>query len=484
MLSDYSDAEIKQIIEDSGGVTAASKKIGCHHSSIRRRLKSGEDLTKEDIEKIKAIIKHHPEDSDYKITNRTFIPVSAKTVKKIRNNMNKSNVSEFIESKNQPKNKGETECDVQENPVTGDVNLTVKSLNIQTVEQALEYANIDIEDFYISKKRVTSSEVTMGKNKTHSGEPETYTNFNISVELKRIENDALYKSFKSLINKLPKLPAVDTPEQSEQANLLMEMCLFDHHFGSLAWKAETNEDYDVRIAQKIFMYAVRQFLQPERIKNVGQILMPIGNDFLHVNNVEGQTPKHKNRLDTDCRLPKIFQIALQTIIMAIKECAEVAPVHVLWVPGNHDPHTGFYIACALEQLFKDSPDITIDASPTPRKYYRHGLTLIEYDHGEDPKDEFMPGLMAEERKDFGECIWKECHRGHIHKKKETHVNVANTFNGTKVMHLPSLAGTDFWHFSKGYVRDMKTVEANYYTSDGIPAGNVPAVIPQSLYVQH
>lgn len=360
--------------------------------------------------------------------------------------------------------------------------ITTKSPQIKTLEQALAYAEVDIDKYRVKKYTVNSWEVTMGANKTHSGRPETYTNYQVKVWLEERTIAPMVTATENLISRMPKLPAVKTPKQTPNG-VLMELCIFDHHFGCLAWHRETGEDYDLGIAKKVMLYAIRQHLTSAQARGVNRILIPLGNDVFHLNDPTAATPTNGNPLDTDCRLAKVFEVAEETWILGIKECAEVAPVDVLWVPGNHDPQTGYYLARVLKRAFEDTKTVNISDDITPRKYYRFGKTLLGYTHGDQTQDQQLPLLMAEERPDYGECRWKEWHVAHLHKKKETHFNVGNTHGGVKVVHLPSMAGTDYWHFNKGFIKQLKTTEANFYAKQGEPAGYEPAVIPQSMYRQ-
>lgn len=360
--------------------------------------------------------------------------------------------------------------------------VTTKSPQIKTLDQALEYADVDTDKFRVKKYTINSWEVTMGADKTPSETPETYTNYQVKVWLEERNTAPLVTATENLISKLPRLPKIQTPKQDPNGHL-MEMCIFDHHFGMLAWNRETSEDYDVKIAQKVMIYAVRQHLRSAQARGVNRILIPLGNDVFHLNDPTAATPTNGNPLDTDCRLAKVFEAAEETWIRAIKECAEVAPVDIIWIPGNHDPQTGYYLARVLNRVFENSSSVNISDDIKPRKYYRFGKTLLGYTHGDQTKDSQLPLLMAEERTDYGECRWKEWHIGHMHKKKETHYNTGDTYAGVRVVRLPSLAGTDYWHFNKGFIRQLKTTEANFYAKQGEPAGHEPAVIPQSMYKQ-
>jgi hypothetical protein len=67
------------------------------------------------------------------------------------------------------------------------------------------------------------------------------------------------------------------------------------------------------------------------------------------------------------------------------------------VPGNHDYERNFYLGDSLEGWFYNNPNVTVDNSANPRKYYKYGQVLIGYTHGNEEKVTDLPLIMAHER---------------------------------------------------------------------------------------
>jgi hypothetical protein len=65
-----------------------------------------------------------------------------------------------------------------------------------------------------------------------------------------------------LIDDIPKLK---TPKKEfivlMDSKYLLEVALMDVHFGMLAWGKETGTDYDIDIAEELFLYAVQDLLE-------------------------------------------------------------------------------------------------------------------------------------------------------------------------------------------------------------------------------
>ena len=60
-------------------------------------------------------------------------------------------------------------------------------------------------------------------------------------------------------------------------------------------------------------------------------------------------------------------------------------------------------------------------------------------------------MITEEPTAFVNSVYREFHVGHFHKRNETKYNTTDTHESLTVRVLPSLCGTDEWHFSKGFI---------------------------------
>jgi hypothetical protein len=95
-----------------------------------------------------------------------------------------------------------------------------------------------------------------------------------------------------------------------------------------------------------------------------------------------------------------------------------------------------------------------------RKYVSYGINLLGFTHGNEEKHGDLPTLMAQEAAGlWREDQHREWHLGHYHKKKQLTHNPQDTQGGTRVQVLPSLSGTDAWHYRKGYVKTLRAAEA-------------------------
>ncbi len=354
--------------------------------------------------------------------------------------------------------------------------LDLESLTITTLEQALEVANVDMTQWKVDRYTIGSWQVTL-KVKSETGRfddkgepimvdvPKTVTMYKIQVWLRKLHNMEWVEAIRLLIDDIPKLKT-NVKSFKNDTDYLLEIALMDVHFGMLAWGRETGTDYDIDIAEELFLHAVQDLLRKSSGYSPRRILFPFGNDFLHIDDPTNQTPQNHNLLDVDSRLIKIYQKAKKAVIKAINYCREVAPVDVIWIPGNHDPMTSYYMCDVIDHVFADDEDVTVDIGPKYRKYYSWGDCLIGYTHGIEEPLRDLPSIMAtEEPVLWGASKYREIHIGHKHKKMQMHWVNVDTMPGTVIRMIPSIAGTDQWHYKKGYIKSYHAAESYLWDSN-------------------
>lgn len=302
-----------------------------------------------------------------------------------------------------------------------------------------------------------------------------YTNYQIKVWLKRKTPIAL--SLESLIENLSirqqQIPRINVDTVS--SGILYEICLFDNHFGKLCWAPETGDDYDLKIAKDSFVSAVDKFFIYAKSLRPEQILFPVGNDFLHIDNDQNTTTKGTVQ-DVDGRLPKIYDVAFDAIISSVEKLLTVAPVHLLWVSSNHDLWVSYFLCKAVKAYYANNDSVTIDIQPKSRKVYEWGKVLLGFEHGEIKPDR-LPLLMADEWPDaWARTRWHEWHVGHLHKKQEMVFTSVDTYGSVIYRRIPSLTKTDAWHYRHGFVNKTRAAETYVWDRENGLVNNFPIYI--------
>jgi DNA repair exonuclease SbcCD nuclease subunit len=240
----------------------------------------------------------------------------------------------------------------------------------------------------------------------------------------------------------------------KQTGLMLEVDLFDLHFGKNAWPNETGDrPYDVKITEAMFFRALERLIERSRGFEYEQVVFIVGNDLLHSNDLESRTA-NDTVVDSDGRFQKAFWTARKAMCAAIEMLKEIAPVKVIVCVGNHDRFSSWALGDSLECFFHNDPLVQVDNSPTLRKYCQWGEVGLLFVHGDLGNREDMPLLFATENPSlFGATKFREIHTGHNHSTR------TQEFHGVRVRILSSLSTADEYHAAHGYVGNLRTAES-------------------------
>ena len=284
----------------------------------------------------------------------------------------------------------------------------------------------------------------------------------IKAEVERIKEDAKREIKPFNINKR-------YPHNRKATNAL-EVSIEDLHLGKLSWSPEAGgASYELKIAQRVGEQAFVDLINRTDRSSLGKILLVIGNDFIHSDNIQGTTTRG-TQVNSDGRYHKLFQAGYEMAKRQIETCLQIAPVDVVTCVGNHDTHISYGISHSLDSLYSGNKHVSFDNGPALRKYWNHGNTLIMFTHGSDEKHKDLPMIMATESpRLFGECEYKECHTGHLHQVREMEhrLNTVEQF-GVRVRILPSLTPPDAWHSKCGYIGNVRAAQSFLWSKyDGL-----------------
>lgn len=270
-----------------------------------------------------------------------------------------------------------------------------------------------------------------------------------------VKNDINYQQIISeiieeLSNFAPEYPKIDYKVNDEYHLLVIDPA--DIHISKLARALETGDEYNHDIAFQRVKEAVIGLISRSSGYSINKVLFVIGNDILHVDNksntTTGGTPQDVSLMWYDA-----FKMAQRLLIECLELLIQVAPVHVIYNPSNHDTTSGFYLAQVIEAWFSKNKDISFDISPAHRKYFRYYNNLIGTTHGDGAKDVDLPMLMAHESKEWSECKHKYFYTHHIHHKK------SRDYMSVNVESMRSPSGADSYHHKNGFQHAPKGVDA-------------------------
>ncbi|MGZ6045578.1 MAG: hypothetical protein ACXWNW_13705 [Isosphaeraceae bacterium] len=349
---------------------------------------------------------------------------------------------------------------------------------IQSEADALAHAKVDLSVWQVASMTLSTWQVPIKLRVVDAGgqrlsdAPHVKQMTGVKLELRRILPKPYHDATTLLFDRLRSYaPAYASHTFAKPATPhLLEIDLFDVHFGKLAWRAETGQDYDLRLASLVYRNAVEDLLGYASGFEVDRILLPIGNDFYHVDTLNSTTTSGTH-VDSDGRYAKIIEAGEMAVVWAIERLTQVAPVSVLWVPGNHDRVASYHLVRTLAAWFRQCPHVDVDHSPKVRKYFEYGKNLLGYTHGHQEPHRALPMLMAtEESAAWARTTRRAWRIGHLHHSRKTETRAVGDHDSVSVQIMQSLSGKDAYHFERGY-GGRRAAEAFILSADGLTAAN-------------
>lgn len=228
------------------------------------------------------------------------------------------------------------------------------------------------------------------------------------------------------------------------SGMMLEVPIVDLHLSKLAWEPETGENYDSKIAEKRFMQVIYDVVERVKGREFEKILFPVGNDFFNCDLATGTTTAGTKQ-DNDSRFRKMYGKGVELLVRGIDILAQIAPVDVFCVPGNHDDITSYQALMFLHAWFRNNGNISVDTDPKMRKYREFGKCLIGFTHTDKEKKRIFGCMQIEKPEAWGRTRFREWHGAHLHSEQ------VKEDMGVIVRNLSSVTGTDMWHYESGFV---------------------------------
>jgi len=253
--------------------------------------------------------------------------------------------------------------------------------------------------------------------------------------------------------------------KTKDAGHAMVIDIADLHIGKLSVKDETNDEYNMDIAVARAIDGVAGLLEKAKGFHLNQIYFVIGNDILHIDKTNRTTTAGTPQ-DTHGMWHQAFTAARKLYVTIIEQLLQVADVHVVHCPSNHDFMSGFMLADSVYSWFHNCKQVTFDVSYCHRKYVKYGNSLIGLSHGDGAKMPDYPLLMANEAPAlWAETKYRYVYLHHIHHKDIRIFQKAKDFQGATVEYLRSPSATDAWHHRNGYAGNTKAIEAFIHSEE-------------------
>lgn len=372
---------------------------------------------------------------------------------------------------------GKEELEVLGDNVTWKLITRNKPLSIDDIFEEFKLratVSINIDDYEVDRFKVESWDVTAFE----QGVATTVKNYLTDVRFRKKRPEALaYEEDKKQALELckkysPRFPALK--KQKRKSDKLLELGIYDPHYGKLSIIDKTGETGTLKGASVMVRNAVVDLVSRTKGYDIEEVVFPIGNDFLHINNSGGET-SNGTQMEYTNYFYQIKRKCKEDLIWCVEYLRKnVAPVRIIQVPGNHDEDAILSIAEILDAYFHKNKDVDVDISPKLRKHITYGRNFIGFLHGDprDVKHDRLPLVFASEHKqEWAECEYHEIHLGHIHFKRDMTFVIGDEFSGCRLRWIPSLASADSWHYRKGFVKTRKAAEAFIWDKEEGLIGN-------------
>lgn len=194
------------------------------------------------------------------------------------------------------------------------------------------------------------------------------------------------------------------------------------------------------------------------------IYLQVGGDWFNVDNSLNTTTRGTPQ-DSAGTPPAIWAEGSTLARDAVNILAEVAPVEVVHVPGNHDRMLGQTLADYLAAWFRSDCRVRVHPERSSYVAKRYGHNLLMFHHGDGVGDaRVLAGLMADSfPREWGQTRHRYAILGHLHHTKvqrttrtyrrrtsETVSYDIHEDRGIITFTLPSLGADDRYHVHKGY----------------------------------
>ncbi len=229
------------------------------------------------------------------------------------------------------------------------------------------------------------------------------------------------------------------------SDLLSLYPLGDPHIGQLSWAPETGTDFDLKIACRELLTAVRMLVDAAPPSQRG-VLCSLG-DFFHAEDDLQLTPRNKHKLDVDTRSDKVIEAGFFLLeSMTLELLRKHETVDLAIIGGNHDPKLARMMRMWAAAVFRNTPRVRVLDNRDPYMYLQHGKTLLGFCHGDGGNDAALPGIMAEYQEGslWGSARYRVWHRGHHHQ------DGIKEFRGCTVEQHQTLAARDYHAQHAGY----------------------------------
>lgn len=325
---------------------------------------------------------------------------------------------------------------------------------INTVEDVIKALNIDMAIWKVESFSSVTWDTTM-KLETKDGQrPFSTQNARLKVTFKRVVSEKDEATVRRLLDRLesksPIVPPTISVKAPDGQRRALEVCIFDPHYGMRSFAPASDAEWNTDLCKKLIFEVLSEIVSLSgSFAPYEKVILPLGNDFFHVDNVFHTTTQGTGQPEADSWHATI-QSGKEVAIAMIDMLLQVADVHVPIIPGNHDRQSSFMLGLILDAYYRNDGRVTIDCSSRTYKCFEYGVNLIGYEHGHSISAIRLAALMANEWPEaWARTKYREWHLGDQHRKGSSKPSAFEE-QGVSVEYLPGLVPPNEWHAIKSY----------------------------------
>lgn len=230
-----------------------------------------------------------------------------------------------------------------------------------------------------------------------------------------------------------------------QSDIIPWIQIGDAHIGMLAHAAETNENFDLKIAERELCTAISMLI--DEMPACERIVINDLGDATHYDNLTATTAASGYPLDADGRHPKMLRVYSRTMRFIVdKALTKARFLDVIINQGNHSRINDFWMRELLDVAYGHTGRVNVLDNSNVFIPYRMGNTFVMVHHSDKCRPARLVGVMTTDyRQDFGETEHHYIDTGHVH-----HHFVSKEHPGVQIESWNHLAAPDKWSHEAGY----------------------------------
>lgn len=239
-----------------------------------------------------------------------------------------------------------------------------------------------------------------------------------------------------------------TPKKVDK-DLLTVYPLGDPHIGLLTYAPEVNQNWDLKIAEKMFLPLFEKLVKAAP-GSEECVVLDLG-DFWHYDAMDQRTTRSGHKVDADGRPSKMIQVGYRIMTQIIDSALDVHKrVRVQIMPGNHDDLGSIFMRVSLAHVYRNEPRVIVEQTPNVFQYFQWGNNLVGSHHGDKCKMAQLPMVMAADKPlEWGQCKHRYWYVGHFHHDSTT-IHNGKEMAGCKVETFRTIVATEGYAHEAGY----------------------------------